>query len=79
MDKHYVKIIVERNEEEAFFDVVKAAGTHGKFVIDVENSRGYGGMADAFLSALREALRNAISNADFIFLAAWLLRSFRPR
>lgn len=54
MDKYYVKIIVEGNEEEAFFDVVKAAGIHEKFVIDVENSRGYGGIADAFLSALRE-------------------------
>lgn len=53
MDKYYVKIIVEGNEEEAFFDVVKTVGTHEKFVVDVENSRGYGGIANAFLSALR--------------------------
>ena len=51
MDKYYVKIIVEGNEEEAFFDVVKTVGIHEKFVIDVENSRGYGGKRLPFCSS----------------------------
>lgn len=54
MSKYYVKIIVEGNEENAFFDIVKTIGTNDKFFLDIENVTGYGGIADAFLSALRE-------------------------
>lgn len=54
MEKFYIKVIVEGNEEETFFDIVKTIGTHDKFVLEIENAHGYGGIADAFLSALRE-------------------------
>lgn len=54
MKEFYIKIIVEGKEEEAFFDVVKEIGTNEKFHIDIENVGGFGGIADAFLVALRE-------------------------
>lgn len=54
MGKLYIKIIVEGNEEKAFFDIVDQIGKDNKFVLDVEDAKGYGGIADAFLSALRE-------------------------
>ncbi|HMM00091.1 MAG TPA: hypothetical protein PKC96_01955 [Bacilli bacterium] len=54
MGKYYIKIIVEGNEEKVFFDIVEQLATNEKFALDVENANGCGGIADAFLSALRE-------------------------
>lgn len=54
MSRYYIKIIVEGDEENAFFDIVKSIGKDEKIVLDIENANGYGGIANAFLSALRE-------------------------
>lgn len=54
MQKFYIKVIVEGNEEEMFFSIVKELGTNDIFYLDIENSGGYGGIGDCFLSALRE-------------------------
>ncbi len=54
MEKCYVKIVVEGDEETAFFNVVKQLGTNEIFVLEIEDARGHGNIADLFLSALRE-------------------------
>ena len=52
--KYNIKIIVEGQEEEMFFNVVKEVGTHELFNLDIEDASGYGNIADAFLIALRD-------------------------
>lgn len=54
MEKVYIKIIVEGNEEETFFEIVKEIGTNDVFYIEIENAHGFGQIADYFLTALRE-------------------------
>lgn len=60
MDKRYIKIIVEGNEEEAFFDVVKQVGTHKDIIVEIENAGGFGEVADLFLESIREELYDCV-------------------
>lgn len=60
MDKWYIKLIVEGNEEYAFFEIVKELGTANCFVLDVEDANGYGEMPDLFLDALRSELYDCV-------------------
>lgn len=60
MDKWYIKLIVEGNEEYAFFEIVKELGTAGCFVLEVENANGYGEMPDLFLDSLRSELYDCV-------------------
>lgn len=54
MKKYNIKIIVEGNEEKAFFEIVETVGKDDIFFLDIENAKGSGGIPDAFLIALRE-------------------------
>lgn len=49
-----IKMIVEGNEEETFFEVVKTVGTHKNFDLEVENACGFGNISDFLLLSLRE-------------------------
>lgn len=60
MEKLYVKIIVEGNEERVFFDVVKLLGVSDNIHLEIEDSSGYGSIADALLFALREELFDCV-------------------
>lgn len=60
MNKYYIKIIVEGNEESTFFDIVNEIGKDDIFVLEIENARGYGGIADAFLTTLREDIYDCV-------------------
>ena len=60
MEKYYIKIIVEGSEEYTFFDIVKTLGTNEKFYIEIEDATGYGDIADAYLSSLREDMYDCV-------------------
>ena len=49
MAKYYIKIIVEGEEEEPFFEIVKEEGVSEKIWLDIENANGGGKIADLFL------------------------------
>lgn len=54
MSPFKIAIVVEGNEEEAFFDIVKQVGTNTCFDLKIENAHGFGNIPDLFLSILRE-------------------------
>lgn len=60
MNKYYIKIIVEGNEESTFFDIVNEVGKDDIFVLEIENANGYGGIPDAFLNTLREDIYDCV-------------------
>lgn len=60
MVKYYIKIIVEGDEEEIFFEIVKKEGVSEKIWLDIENANGSGKIADLFLSALREDIYDCV-------------------
>ncbi len=60
MNKYNIKIIVEGDEEYTFFDIVRTVGANELFDISIEESTGYGGIADAYLSSLREGMFDCI-------------------
>lgn len=60
MDKWYIKIIVEGNEEYAFFEIVKELGTADCFNVEIEDAGGYGDIPDSFLESLRSELYDCV-------------------
>ena len=60
MNKIYVKVLVEGNEESAFFDVVNEKGKKENIYLDIEDVSGYGNMEEACLEALREEIYDCV-------------------
>lgn len=60
MVKFAINIIVEGNEENTFFELVKEFGTNEKFLLEITNAEGSGNIGNKFLCALREEIFDCI-------------------